>query len=108
MAAEHGVLALGRRVLLIEDLALPAAVLAGVGAEIIEERVATEDAAIAEQHHAGQPAIDAVKRAQVDGIEPVDGAAFAYSASDRHRLFLDRRHHRFEHRAWHHVEASLE
>src|SRR3954470_12508923 len=40
MAAEHGVFALRRRVLLIEDLALPAAIGRGVGAEIVEECVA--------------------------------------------------------------------
>jgi len=46
MAAEHRVLAPCRRVLLVEDLALPAAVLRSVGAEIVEECVATEDAAV--------------------------------------------------------------
>ena len=75
------IFALGRRVLLVEDLALPAAVLGGVGAEIIEEGVAAEDAAVVEQHHAGQAALDAVEHAQVDGIETVDDAALADPAA---------------------------
>src|SRR5437667_7783573 len=51
MTGEDRVLALGRGVFLIEDLALPAAVFRTVAAEIVEKRVATEDVAIIEQHH---------------------------------------------------------
>src|SRR6202011_1712403 len=40
VAAEYRVLALGRRVLLIEDLALPAAILRGVAADVVERGVA--------------------------------------------------------------------
>src|SRR3954462_6193843 len=53
--AEQGVLILCRGVLLVAELAFPAAVRGGVGAEIIEERVAAEDAAVLQQHHAGLP-----------------------------------------------------
>jgi len=45
MAAEDRVLAFGRRVLLVEDFALPAAVRRRIGAEIIEEGIAAENAA---------------------------------------------------------------
>src|SRR5262249_39677362 len=99
MTAEHGVFAPGRRVLLVEDLAFPAAIGAGVGAEIIEERVAAEDAAVIEQHHAGHSAVDAIKRAKMDGIESVDDSTLAHAAGNWQRLLLDRRHHRFEGRA---------
>src|SRR5581483_4690511 len=75
MASEDRVLALGRRVLLVEDLALPAAVRAGVAADIIERRVAAEDTASLEQHHASEAAVDAIEQAQMDGVEAVDDAA---------------------------------
>src|SRR5882757_511333 len=71
VAAEERILVLGRRVLLIEDLAPPAAVRRNVGADIVEERIAAENAAFIEQHHAGQAAGDAVKHPDVDGIESV-------------------------------------
>src|SRR5258705_9113565 len=54
MAAEHGDLAFRRGMLLIEDFALPAAVRGSVGAEIVKERVAAENAAVDQQHDAGQ------------------------------------------------------
>src|ERR1700712_4959319 len=57
MAAENRVLASRRRMLLVEDLALPPAVLRGVGADIVERRIAAEDAAVIKQHHAGQASI---------------------------------------------------
>ena len=107
MAAEHRILAPRRRMLLVEYLALPAAVLRGVGAEIIEERVATEDAAVIEQHHAGQAAIDAVEHADVDGIEAVDDAAFADAAGDRDRLLLDRGHDRTKRHPGQFLEAAF-
>src|SRR6476659_9169579 len=56
VTAEQRMLVLCRGVLLVDELALPAAVRGGVGAEIIEERVAAEDAAFFQQHHAGLPA----------------------------------------------------
>src|ERR1700722_2463656 len=94
-------LALGRRVLLIEDLALPAAIRRAVGPEIIEERIAAEDAAIMEQHDAGQAAVDAVEQPDVDGIQPVDDAALADRAQSRRDLVFDRGHHRAKDRARH-------
>src|SRR5947208_11019196 len=48
MAAEHGVIALGGRVFLVEDLSLPAAVLGSVGAEVIGRCIAAENAAVIE------------------------------------------------------------
>src|SRR5882762_3256500 len=61
VAAEYRILALGRGVLLIDDFALPAAARRTVGAEIVEKGIAAEDAAVDQQHHAGQAAIDAVE-----------------------------------------------
>src|SRR4051812_46376520 len=75
VAAEDGNLARGRRVLLVEYLALPAAIGRAVGAEIIEIGITAEDAAVEQQHDAGQAAIHAVQRAEVDRVEPVDDAA---------------------------------
>src|SRR5581483_2867863 len=96
MAAEDRIVALGWRVLLVEDLAFPAAALGGVGAEIIEERVAAEDAAVIEQHHAGQAALHTIKRANVDGIESIADGALADPTRDRQWLVLDRRHDRLK------------
>src|SRR5689334_12349579 len=53
IAAEQWMLALRRRVFLINELTLPAAIRRRVGTEVVEECIAAEDAAIAEQHHAG-------------------------------------------------------
>src|SRR4051794_27723389 len=75
IAAEHRILAFRRRMLLVDDFAFPAAVRAGVGAEIIEERVAAENAAVKQEHNAGQAAVDAIERAEMNGVEPVDDAA---------------------------------
>ena len=108
MAAEDRMLALGRRVLLVEDFALPAAVRRGIGAEIVEERIAAEDAAVMQQHHAGQAAIDAVEHPDVNGIEPVDDAALADRFDRRNDLVVDRRHDRAEHRARHLRRAAHE
>src|SRR6478736_15644 len=58
VTSEQRMLVLCRGVLLIDELALPAAIRGGIGAEIIEERVAAEDAAVLQQHHAGLPAGD--------------------------------------------------
>src|SRR5882757_8616078 len=107
MAAEHRILTPCRCVLLVEDLALPAAILRRIGAEIVERRVAAEDAAVVEQHHPGQAAVDAIKHANVNGIEPVDYAAFADAAGDRDRFLLDRRHDRTEHRSWQFLQAAF-
>jgi hypothetical protein len=46
ITAEHWVFPFRRRVLLVEHLALPAAVSRGIGSEIVEERIAAEDAAV--------------------------------------------------------------
>src|SRR5690349_14574833 len=66
VAAKDRYLTRRRRVLLVEDFTLPAAVGRTVGAEIIEEGVAAEATAIYQQHHTGQAARDAIKRADVD------------------------------------------
>src|SRR5258705_2804780 len=46
VAAEQGVLAFRRGVLLMDDFGLPAAVRRGVGAEVIKKGVAAENAAV--------------------------------------------------------------
>src|SRR6185295_571383 len=93
VAAEHGIFALRRRVLLIEDLAFPAAIGRAVRTEVEEERVAAEDAAVHQQHDAGQAGLDTVERAKVNGIETVDDAGLpdrtnrgSASSSSRVRL----------------------
>src|SRR5688500_1257244 len=108
VAAEHRHLALRRRVLLVEHLALPAAVRRRVAAEIVEERVAAEDAAVMQQHHAVQPAVDAVERAQVHRVEAVGNAAFADRAEHRRALAVDAPHLRAEHGARHLRRGALE
>src|SRR6202012_6181395 len=91
-----------------EDLALPAAIRAGVGAEIVEEGVAAEDAALIEQHDAGQSTVDTIKRTQMDGIQAIDCAALANSAFDRQGLLLDRRHHGLKGNVGQFAQAALE
>src|SRR5204862_7291346 len=98
-AAEDRTLPHGRRVLLIQDLALPPGLLCGVGADIIARGLAAEDAAVIEQHDTGQAALDAVKHADVNGIEAIDDAPLADATGDRHGVLLDRRHHRVERHA---------
>ena len=107
MPAEDGVLPHGRRVLLIQDLTLPAALLRGVGAEIIERGIAAQDAAFIEQHDAGQAALDTVKHADVNGIETVDDAPLADATGDRYGVLLDRRHHRVERHAGQFLQAPF-
>jgi hypothetical protein len=80
MTAEQRMLVLGRGMFLVDELALPAAVRGAIGAEIIEKRVAAEDAAVLQQHHAGLPAGDAVQHPDVDRVKPADDAAFADQA----------------------------
>jgi hypothetical protein len=99
VAAEQRMLVLGRGVLLIDEFPLPAAVSGTVGAEIIEERVAAEDAAVLQQHHAGLPAGEAVQHPDVDRVEPANDAAFADRPRRRDVIIAERRHHRAEHRA---------
>ncbi len=91
MTTEHGVFAFRRRVLLVEDLALPAAVGRGIGAKVIEEGVAAEDAAVQQQHDARQAGFDSVERAKPDGIEPVDNAALPDGADRWQRLVVEPR-----------------
>src|SRR6202163_1946689 len=76
IAAEHRPLALARRVLVIDEFALPPAVRAGVGADIIEERIAAADPAIVQHHDAGVAAVDTVKHPDTNGIKTVADAAF--------------------------------
>jgi hypothetical protein len=78
-------------VLLIEDFGLPAAVRGAVGAKIIEEAIATQDASIVEQHHAGVSSFDTIQRPDVNRIKPVDDAALT-DFSGRADLLLQRRH----------------
>ena len=91
MATEHEVFALGQCVLLVEDLALPAAVGRGVGAEVIEESVAAEDAAVQQQHDTRQAGFDSVERAKLEGIEPVDDTALPDGADRRQPLVVEPR-----------------
>ena len=77
MTAEQRMLVLCRGVLLVDELALPAAVQGAIGAEIIEERVAAEYAAVMQQHHPGLAPGNAVQHPDVDRVEPADDAAVA-------------------------------
>src|SRR4051812_9239030 len=77
VAAKDRMLAFCRRMLLIEDLALPAAMRRCVAAKVVEESIAAENAAVMEQHHAGKTAVDAVEYPDVNGVKPVDDAALA-------------------------------
>lgn len=97
MAAEQRVLAFRRSVLLIEHLAFPAAVRRTVGAEVIEERIAAEDAALVQQQHAFQIAVDAVEHPQVHGIQPAGDAAVADRAARGKLVLVEPRHHRAKH-----------
>src|SRR4051812_1758311 len=89
VAAKHRIFALRRRVLLVDDLALPAAGGRAVGPKVIEEGIAAEDAAVHQQHHPGKAGIDAVERADVNGIEPIDDAAGSDLADRRQRLVVE-------------------
>src|ERR1700686_3315174 len=77
VAAEHRPLALARRVLVVDEFALPPAVRAGVGADIIEECVAAAYSAIVQHHDAGIAAVDTVQHPDVDRIEAVFDAVFS-------------------------------
>src|SRR4051812_42473577 len=99
MTAEQRMLVLCRGMLLVDELALPAAVQGAIGAKIIEERVAPEDAAVFQQHHAGLPTGDAVQHPDVDRVEPADDAAFADRPRRRDVVIAKRRHDRAEHRS---------
>jgi hypothetical protein len=71
IAAEHRPLALARRVLVIDEFALPAAVGAGVGADIVEKCIAAADPAVVQHHDAGIAAVDAVEHPDMNGIKTV-------------------------------------
>ena len=92
-------LGLRRGVFLIDELALPAAVRRAIGAEIIEERVAAENAAVMQQHHAGMPAGKAVQHPDIDRVESADDAAVADHTGRRNVVVAERRHDRAKHRA---------
>ena len=77
--------------LLVEHLALPAAVGRGIGAEVIEKSVAAEDVTVQQQHDARQAGFDAVERTKLDGIEPVADAALPDGADWRQRLVIEPR-----------------
>src|SRR2546429_1714876 len=108
VAAKHRILALRRRVLLVDDFALPATVRGAVGAEIIKEGVAAENAAVDQQHHAGQAAIDTVEGADVDRIEPIDDAALPDLALGWERLVVEPHQVRPEQRAGPRCRAAFE
>ena len=99
MTAEQRMLVLCRGVLLVDELAFPAAIRGGVGAEIIKERVAAENAAVFQQHHAGLSAGDAVQHPDVDRVKPADDAAFTDRSRRRNVVIAERGHDRAEHRA---------
>ena len=99
ITAEQRMLGLRRGVFLIDELALPAAVRRAIGAEIIEERVAAENAAVMQQHHAGMPAGKAVQHPDVDRVESADDAAVADRTGRRNVVVAERRHDRAKHRA---------
>src|SRR3954454_25306727 len=101
IASENLIFALGWRMLLIEDLALPASIRRSIGADVIEKSIATEDATAVQQHHPGKPACDTVQKADVDGVETVDDATCTDPAGDRDRVLLDRCHDGAEYRARH-------
>src|SRR6478735_2694019 len=82
VAAEHRIV-LGRRMLLVEDLAFPPAVRGRVAAEIIERGIAAEDAPAVDQHHAGQTAIDTIQHPHVHRVEAVGNPVLADAACDR-------------------------
>src|SRR5438445_632260 len=58
VAAEYRPLALARGVLVIDEFAFPPAIGAGVGTDIVEERIAAADPAIVQHHDAGVAAVD--------------------------------------------------
>ena len=64
-------LAIGRRMLLVGDLALPLAVRTGVGAVGVEERVAAAQCTVAHHHDALIAALNPVEHLDGDVIEPV-------------------------------------
>src|SRR6202158_6189906 len=93
VAAEHRPLALARRVLVVDEFALPPAVRAGVGADVVEERVATAYPAIVQHHDAGVAAVDAVEHPDVYRIEAVFDAVFSDRKYGRRGLFANGSHH---------------
>src|ERR1019366_986894 len=93
VAAEHRPLALARRVLVIDEFTLPPAVRAGVGAEIIEKRIAAADPAIVQHHDAGVAAVDAVKHPDMNRIKSVPDAALSGRRYRRRGLFANGGHH---------------
>src|SRR4029077_6079737 len=96
VAAEQRSLADAWRVLVIGELALPPAVYTGLGANIIEERVATVDSAVVQHHDAGIAAIDAIKHPNVNGIEAVTDAALSDRSDGWRGLLADGGHRRVE------------
>src|ERR1700687_5664507 len=77
VAAEHRPFPLAWRVFVVDEFALPSAVRTGVGADIIEERIAAADSAVVQHHDAGIAAVDTVKHPDMNGIKPVADAVFA-------------------------------
>src|SRR5882757_5449478 len=92
MAAEHRPRAFAWRVLVIDELALPATVGARVGADVIEKAIASPHQAVVQKHDAGVAAIDTVEHPDVNGIKTIADAASG--CNDRWGSFLtDRCHH---------------
>ena len=96
MTAEDGMLALGRRMLLIENFAAPAAIRRCIGTEIVKKRVATENAAVIEQHHTAKATDQTIEHLQMDRVKAIADAAVADDTGRRQRMLLQRGHHRMD------------
>src|SRR5438874_1265094 len=90
MAAEYRPVALGRRMLAVDEFALPSAVRRRVRPDIVEERIATPDAAVMQQHDTGVASIDPVEHADLDGVEPITDAVGADRTGRRRVSVIDR------------------
>src|SRR5713226_3419331 len=82
--------------LVVDEFALPPAVRAGVGTDIIEERVAAAYSAIVQHHDAGVAAVDAVQHPDVDRIEAVFDAVFSDRKYRWRGRFANGSHHGVE------------
>src|SRR4051794_23476421 len=78
--------------LVIDQFALPAAVRAAVGTDIVEEGIAAADAAVMQHHDSAVAGVDAVEHADVERIESVADAVYAVHAGRRRRRLADGGH----------------
>src|SRR5882757_5937429 len=93
VAAEHRPLAPARRVLVIDQFALPAALRAAVSADIVEEGIAAADAAVMQHHDAGVAGVDAVEHPDVERIESVGDTVGSAGARRWRRILADPSQH---------------